>query len=128
MVSLTTRQRDILKIILNLNRPVASVELAGMLHITPRQVNYSMQGVKIWLKQYQQDLKTSPGIGFMIAASPEQTRALFQEINCQASVQIVLSVSQRQQLLALFLLTQTEPFILSQLEQMGQVSRMTLAK
>jgi mannitol operon transcriptional antiterminator len=37
-------------------------------------------------------------------------------------------VSQRQQLLALFLLTRTEPVILAQLEQIAAVSRMTILK
>jgi mannitol operon transcriptional antiterminator len=128
MITLTTRQRDILKVILNTNRPIGTVEMAGMLHLTPRQVNYSIQGVKIWLKQHNQDLTTLPGVGFAITISDEQTRALFQEINYHPGVQIVLSVSQRQQLLALFLLTRMEPFILSQLEQIVQVSRMTLLK
>jgi mannitol operon transcriptional antiterminator len=128
MIALTTRQRDILRIILDINRPIGSVELAGLLHITPRQVNYSMQGVKVWLRQHNHDLKTSPGIGFAVAMPPEQARVLFREISFHSGVQIVLSVSQRQQLLALFLLTKSEPVILSQLEQITRVSRMTLAK
>ena len=41
MITFTTRQREILKILLDANRPIGSVELAKLLHITPRQVNYS---------------------------------------------------------------------------------------
>jgi len=128
MITLTTRQRDILKAILEANRAIGSVELAGQLHLTPRQVNYSLQGVKVWLQQHNQDLAILPGVGFSTSMAPEQARSLVDEINLHAGVQIVLSASQRQQLLALFLLTRTEPFILSQLEQIGQVSRMTLMK
>lgn len=128
MMTLTTRQRDILKVLLELNRPIGSVELAGLLRLTPRQVNYSIQGVKVWLQQNNQELAILPGVGFSVSMSPEQSRALAQEISLASGVQIVLSVSQRQQLLALFLLTRPEPFILSQLEQFAQVSRMTLLK
>jgi len=128
MITLTTRERDILRIILKANRPIGSVELAEMLHLTPRQVNYSMKGVRVWLKHHDQYLKTAPGLGFATVIPPEQARALFQKIESQSEIQIVLSISQRQQLLALFLLTQTEPVILSQLEQMTKVSRMTLVK
>jgi mannitol operon transcriptional antiterminator len=128
MIALTTRQRDILKVILDVNRPIGSVEMAGMLHLTPRQVNYSIQGVKVWLRQHNQDLAILPGVGFAVSIPSTQARALIDEINLHFGVQIVLSVSQRQQLLALFLLTTFEPFILSQLEQMTQVSRMTLLK
>ncbi len=128
MMTLTTRQRDILKMLLERNRPIGAVELAGLLRLTPRQVNYSIQGVKLWLQQHNQDLTVVPGVGFSISASAGQARALAQEISLASGVQIVLSVSQRQQLLALFLLTHPKPVILSQLEQFVEVSRMTLLK
>jgi mannitol operon transcriptional antiterminator len=128
MITFTTRQREILKIILDVNRPIGSVELAKLLHITPRQVNYSIKGVKVWLRQHGQDLSVLPGVGFTVNLTADQTQALFQKINVHSDVQIVLSVSQRQQLLALFLLTRMEPFILAQLEQISHVSRMTILK
>jgi mannitol operon transcriptional antiterminator len=128
MMTLTTRQRDILKVLLDVNRPIGSVEMAGMLHLTSRQVNYSIQGVRVWLQQHNQNLSILPGVGFSLSVPDQQARALFQEVSSHSGVQIILSVSQRQQLLALFLLTCSEPFILSQLEQITQVSRMTLLK
>jgi mannitol operon transcriptional antiterminator len=128
MISFTTRQREILKIILDVNRPIGSVELAKRLHITPRQVHYSMKGVRVWLKQHDQVLSVLPGVGFTVSLTPDQTHSLTQKINIQSGVQIILSMSQRQQLLALFLLSRTEPFILAQLEQISQVSRMTILK
>ena len=128
MIPFTTRQREILKIILDVKRPIGSVELAKMLRITPRQVNYSMKGVRVWLQQHGQDLNVLPGVGFAVNLTADQTQALFQKINVHSNVQIVLSVSQRQQLLALFLLTRTEPVILAQLEQISHVSRMTILK
>jgi mannitol operon transcriptional antiterminator len=127
-IALTTRQRDILRVLLDVKRPIGSVEMAGMLHLTPRQVNYSIQGVKIWLQQHRQDLSILPGIGFSLSMPIEQSRALSSEIIYHAGVQIVLSVSQRQQLVALYLLMQSKPVILSQLEQITQVSRVTLLK
>lgn len=128
MMPLTTRQRDILKVLLYVNRPIGSVEMAGMLHLTPRQVSYGIQGVRVWLQQHQQDLNILPGVGFSVTVSPEQASAFVNELSFHPGVQIILSVSQRQQLLTLFLLTRTEPFILSQLEQVAQASRMTLLK
>jgi len=128
MLTLTTRQRDILRVILDVNRPIGSVELAEMLRLTPRQVTYSMQGVRVWLKQHDQDLTVLPGVGFVVPIALDHARELIQKVNIQSGIHIVLSVSQRQQLLALFLLTRTEPFILAQLEQISQVSRMTILK
>jgi transcriptional antiterminator len=126
MITLTSRQRDILKIILEVNKPIGSVELAGRLNLTPRQVNYSMKGVMSWLKQHDQEWTTLPGVGFSISISSELARKLNQEISSNSDIQIILSVSQRQQLLALLLLSSFEPFILSQLQQKAQVSRMTI--
>jgi mannitol operon transcriptional antiterminator len=128
MMAFTTRQREILKIILDVKRPIGSVELANRLHLTPRQVNYSMRGVRVWLKQHDQDLRVLPGVGFAVNLTPDQTHKLSRKINIQTEVQIVLSVSQRQQLLALFLLTRTQPSILAQLEYISRVSRMTILK
>jgi mannitol operon transcriptional antiterminator len=128
MVTFTTRQREILKIILDVKRPIGSVELAKLLRITPRQVNYSMKGVKVWLKQQGKDLNVLPGVGFAVDLTPDQMQTLSQKISIHSDVQIILSVSQRQQLLALFLLTRTEPCILAQLEQISHVSRMTILK
>ena len=128
MLALTTRQRDILRVILDVNRPIGSIELAEILHLTPRQVTYNMQGVKVWLKQHDQDLAILPGVGFVVPIASDHARELIQQINIQSGLQIILSVSQRQQLLALFLLTRSEPFILAQLEQISQVSRMTIIK
>jgi mannitol operon transcriptional antiterminator len=128
MITFTTRQREILKIILDVKRPIGSVELARLLRITPRQVNYSIRGVKVWLQQHGQDLRIQPGVGFSVDLTADQIQALVQKINVHSNVQIILSVSQRQQLLALFLLTRTEPVILAQLEQISRVSRMTILK
>jgi mannitol operon transcriptional antiterminator len=87
-----------------------------------------MPGVRGWLKQHNQELVVLPGVGFAVQVESEQARALYQKVNIHSGIQIILSVSQRQQLLALFLLTRAEPFILTQLEQLSQVSRMTILK
>lgn len=128
MITFTTRQREILRLLLDANRPMGSVEMARLLHITPRQVNYSMKGVKVWLRHNGQDLQVLPGAGFAVNLTDSQIQALFQKLNIHSDIHIILSVSQRQQLLALFLLTRTEPVILAQLEQITLTSRMTILK
>ena len=126
--ALTNRQRDILKLLLKTSRPINSVELAGMLNLTPRQVVYSMPAVREWLRQHNEDLLLHPGNSFSMTISRQQAQALQQEIETHSNTQIVLSISQRQQLLALFLLIKPGPFIFSQLEEILQVSRMTVFK
>ena len=78
-MTLTTRQRDILKAMLDANRPIGSVELAGLLRLTPRQVNYSLQGVRVWLQQHNQELSILPGVGSSVSLPSEQA---FRRSNC----------------------------------------------
>src|SRR5512143_1318863 len=128
MLTLTTRQRDILRILLDAQQPIGSADMAGQLNLTPRQVNYSLRGLNIWLREHNHELTVAPGVGTSLSIPSDEARALLQTTKSPSHVQIVLSVSQRRQLLALFLLPRSEPFILSQLEQIAQVSRMTLTK
>jgi len=98
------------------------------MQLTPRQVNYGLKGLKKWLAQRDVALEVTPGVGAALACTPDQGLALTQELTREAHFQLVLSVEQRQQLLALMLLVAAEPFILYQLQQLAQVSRTTILK
>jgi len=128
LLTLTNRQRNILKILLKTSRPINSIELAGLLNVTPRQVVYSMPAIRDWLRQHEIDLSLLAGNSYAITISGPQAQALLQEIDSHANTQIVLSMSQRQQLLALFLLIKPGPFTFSKVEEILQVSRMTVFK
>ena len=125
MAALTTRQRDLLQLLLDATVPVGSAELAAQMHLTPRQVNYGLKGLKRWLTQYHITLKTTPGVGIELACSAEQSRILAQQLDSLSHFQLILTSEQRQQLLALTLLLADEPFILIQLQQLLNVSRTT---
>lgn len=49
MSTLTTRQRDLLHILLDAQSPMGTAELADQMQLTPRQVNYRLNGLKQWL-------------------------------------------------------------------------------
>ena len=117
LLALTNRQRNILKILLKTSRPINSVELAGLLNVTPRQVVYSMPAIREWLRRHDIDLSILPGNFYSITTSLPQAQALLEEIDSHANTQIVLSISQRQQLLALFLLIKPGPFTFSKVEE-----------
>jgi len=128
MGALTTRQRDILRILLETSKPLGSAEIATMLNLSPRQVNYSLKGVKIWLAQQKSALKATPGVGVQLDCPPEQKRLLLDEIGAKSKLQLVLAAGQRQQLLSLILLTSSEPLILTQIQQLAETSRATILK
>lgn len=126
MVPLTTRQRDILRILLNTNRPIRTCDLATRIQLTPRQVNYSMRGVRNWLSRENVILQTTPGMGVMLECLPQQKMALVEELAKSENVQLVLTPEQRQQLICFLLLIETEPVILTQISLHLKISRSTV--
>lgn len=128
MAALTTRQRDILRILLETKVPLGTAEIASKMNISSRQVNYSLKGVKTWLAQQRIPLNVTPGVGIELNCTPEQSLKLQHEFDSKSNLQLILSAGQRQQLIALILLSSDEPWILSQLQQLGRISRATILK
>ncbi|MBE2222357.1 MAG: PRD domain-containing protein [Anaerolineae bacterium] len=128
MTALTTRQRDILQLLVESNEPLGSADLAGEMDLTSRQVNYGLKGLRAWLEQRDVTLKVTPGVGAQLVCSPEKCRELLRELATDDRFQLVLSVEERQQLIALILLVADEPLILYQLQQLTEVSRTTILK
>lgn len=128
MVSLTTRQRDVLRILLDADKALPTNTMAQQLQLTPRQVNYSLKGVQRWLSQHDVELLITPGIGAKLVSTAEQNSVLADSLQSDAHYQLILTPSQRQQLFLFQLLVTIEPLILYQLQQRAQVSRTTILK
>ncbi len=128
MTALTTRQRDLLHLLLNSDVPLGAAKLASQMQLTPRQVNYDLKGLKKWLANQNVLLTATPGVGVFINCSPEQNKQLSNKINIDARLQLVLTAEHRQQLLSFLLLVNDEPYILYQLQQLANVSRSTVLK
>ena len=126
--SLTTRQRDILKLLVESNEPLGSADLAKQMELTSRQINYGLKGLRVWLEQRNVMLKVTPGVGAELLCSSEKSLELLGELAADDRFQLVLSAEERQQLIALILLISEEPFILYQLQQLTEVSRTTILK
>jgi len=128
MIGLTTRQRDILQLLLQAHEPQGAQDLADALQLTPRQVNYCLKGLDSWLKHRGVAMKVTPGVGVTLAASTERFASIQKELTQDTHFQLVLSTDQRYQLLAFSLLVAEEPFIAYNLQQLLQVSRTTILK
>ena len=125
---LTTRQRDLLEILLEAEAPLGAAELASQMKLTPRQVSYGLNGLRQWLANRDINLNTTPGVGVTLKYTPDQFEHLTKVLAGESRFQLVLTAVQRQQLLALILLVTKEPFILYQLQRLTQVSRTTVLK
>lgn len=128
MISLTTRQRDLLRYLLTVDTAVVTADVGRQVGLTPRQVNYSLKPIKLWLEEHNADLDMTPGVGVQVMCSPDNRHNLLSELASQENIRLQLTPGQRQQLLALNLLTVDEPLILYQLQQESGVSRTTILK
>jgi mannitol operon transcriptional antiterminator len=128
MVSLNTRQRDLLQILLDATEPLGAAELAAAMSLTPRQVNYGLRGLRQWLAERDVALEVTPGVGVRVRLTEERSRQLVAELGSIAGVRLLLTSEQRQQLLALVLLDADEPLILYQMERLADVSRTTILR
>ena len=128
MISLTTRQRDLLQFLLQADTAVVTADVGRHVGLTPRQVTYSLKPIKLWLVEHNADLDMIPGVGVQVACAPDSRENLLTELAAQENIRLQLTPGQRQQLLTLNLLTVTEPLILYQLQQESGVSRTTLLK
>jgi mannitol operon transcriptional antiterminator len=128
MVVLSTRQRDILQIMLDSDAPIGASELASQMKLTARQVNYNLEGIARWLSRRQVALKATPGVGIELDCPADKSSALIQELSAESRLQIILTSGERRQLLALTLLDENEPLIYHHLRRQLQVSRTTVIK
>lgn len=119
-------QRDVLHVLLTSDSAIGLTELGQQVGLTARQVRYSLRAVETWLLQRGAQLLKTPGVGVRVAAPIERKQAL--PLTSERSFQLVLTAGQRQQALALQLLTTREPSILYSLQQIVDVSGTTLLK
>ena len=89
MSALTTRQRDLLRLLLDADAPLVTAAVADQLQLTPRQVNYSLKGVQRWLNQQGVELAVTPGVGVQIICNTAQANALLDALQSDDSYQLV---------------------------------------
>ncbi len=127
-MQLTTRQRDVLQYLLNAEDAVVVADIARQLDLTPRQVSYSLSGLKGWLQSYNVEVSLRPGIGVQLVSMIEGQDVDIDVLGNRLKYDVVLTPIQRQILLTFLLLFATEPYILHQLQVQLDVSRNTIAK
>lgn len=76
MTVLTTRQRDLLKLLLDADAPIGTADIAERLRLSPRQVQYDLRPLTQWLAQKQVLLRVTPGAGIDVHCSTDQRRSL----------------------------------------------------
>ncbi|MEM9774973.1 MAG: helix-turn-helix domain-containing protein [Chloroflexota bacterium] len=128
MISLTTRQRDLLRYLLDSEETLIVADLASRMGLSSRQVNYGLKGVRTWLEQRGIPLRITPGVGIELITTSAKRDELLQELKSGDEYELVLSAGQRRQLIALQLLLKEDPAVLNYFQDVIQVSRTTILK
>jgi mannitol operon transcriptional antiterminator len=128
MMSLTTIQRDLLRLLLRADEPLSAAALGRELQLSAHQVHYGLREIRAWLGRRQAELRNTRGVGIQLICPPERRDTLLAELTSQPAFQLIVSAGQRQQLLAFQLLTGCGPQILSQFQEDLAVARATVLK
>jgi mannitol operon transcriptional antiterminator len=128
MMSLTTIQRDLLRLLLQADAPLSAAALGRELQLSAHQVHYGLREVRSWLGRRQAELRNTRGVGIELLCPPERRGSLLAELTSQPAFQLIVTAGQRQQLLAFQLLTSGGPQILGQFQEDLAVARATVLK
>jgi len=126
MVSIDSRTQGMLKALLQCEEPIAAEELAEKLGLTAKMVRYRLDTLELWLAERDAKLDVRKGRGLSIASPTGVREALLKDVRGLSGYELVLTPSQRQQLLKMMLLLSVDPTIAKRLEGELGVSRSTL--
>jgi mannitol operon transcriptional antiterminator len=126
--SLTTRQRDLYRLLLRAKTPLPRSELTRALGLTTRQTSYALTALAGQILAKGIRLEHSQRAGISLSCTPEQRKAALHELDNSASIQLVLAHEHRQGLFTLLLLCTDQPLTLGNLQARAGVSRTTVIK
>ena len=127
MVTLDSRCREIVLLLLQSEKPITTQDIASELGINSRMVRYSFKKVKLWFKENEAALISKPNYGFLIDCEPDVRAKIISGFKIQSNDNILLP-SERLHVVILALLIEEEPVLVKQLEHKLDVSRPTILR
>jgi mannitol operon transcriptional antiterminator len=128
MVTLDSRCKQLLVVLLQADKPMPASLLAKKLHITARMARYRLNRVELWLHMHGVQVSKRPGVGIQIQGSPALKHSLLLELDQASAETLILSPHERIYLLIVTLLFDNEPVVVKQLQKKLYVSRTTVLK
>ncbi|MGD8454937.1 MAG: PTS sugar transporter subunit IIA [Anaerolineales bacterium] len=126
MITLNTRQRDILLALLETDGPITLSKLAQEVRINTRMVRYNLNTVEVWLHLENVDVIRRPGFGIYVDAPKAQRKQLVSKINKMGDFDLMLTTEQRCRAILLYLLTTQQGVTSTDLGRLLEVSRSTI--
>lgn len=125
-MTLSSRSKALLMLLLRADGPMTSDELAARLNLTQRIVRYHLDAAEHWLASRNIPLTRKPNYGFEVDATPGLKTALLRELKRIPSEDVVLCPAERVHLILLLLFTQDQPLLVKQLWTQFRVCRSTI--
>jgi mannitol operon transcriptional antiterminator len=125
-IPLTSRQCDIAQVLLRASQPLTLAEIGEQLGLSGRVVRHNLRVVEAWLESNGTVLARSRNLGIQVLASPDFRETLRRELETSSSRTLVLDALERQQAVALWLLTASQPLVASELARNLGVCRATV--
>ena len=126
VVGLSSRARQILDHLLQMEKPVSTREIASRFGLSAAQVRYDFRPLELWLQVRGFCLMKKPRVGVYIEASTGQRSALLAELRELAERKLALAPGEREQLILLRLLVAGDPVPLDALCEWLGVSRTSM--
>lgn len=125
---LNSRSLDVLSLLVNSEKPLASKDIARQLNVSSRMVRSSIAPTEPWLREKQITVRKVPGEGFSLIGSERAKRDLTQMIREYDEPLPCLSPAERVQVSLLTLFFADTPPQIKQLQEILNVSRTTTIK
>lgn len=126
MASIDSRSIRIISALLNADSVKSTSEIADSLGISTKMVRYRLERIAAWLVDHDIIFRKEHGMGIWLEGDPSAFRKLETHLNEINVYELILTPSQRQQILVYTLLQEDQPVIAKELELALGVSRSTL--
>lgn len=128
MASLTTRHKDLIKIMLNEDEYKPMSYYSNILNISPRTLYSDINTINCFIKEFHMTADRKPGLGVKLVGNVEKKIGLLQSLSCNHQRETVFSTKERQLEIARLLLVEEKTISYEKLSSHFLVSKTSIAK
>ncbi|HZG17334.1 MAG TPA: transcription antiterminator [Candidatus Bathyarchaeia archaeon] len=123
---LSSRSRELLKVILESDQPIIIKDLAHHFKVSERTIKYDLEGLRVWLREQEVQLHSQRNKGIWIEEESEKRSRLREVLSQNKAEDIFLNQKERVKYIVLELLFASHYLRINDLAEMFSVSRNTV--
>ncbi|WP_167568723.1 BglG family transcription antiterminator [Brevibacillus migulae] len=123
---LSSRSRELLKVIIDSKQPMVIKDLAHHFKVSERTIKYDLEGLRIWLREHEVPLLSQRNKGIWIDEGAEKRRRLREVLNQHKAEDIFLNQRERVKYIVWELLLASRYIRINDLAEKFSVSRNTI--